>query len=134
MSDQDKSQKTEEPTAKRLAEAHGKGQVAKSQEVSNWFVLSAAALVVAIFAETVASRLRASFVPFLEAGHEMRVDVEGMVDAIIQGLAKGKREITHPRAIATGYVVRALAPEFMRSQLRRYTIDAVAKMKSRASS
>ena len=34
MSEQDKSQKTEEPTPKRLAEAHEKGQVAKSQEVS----------------------------------------------------------------------------------------------------
>ena len=39
--DQDQSQKTEQPTEKKLQDAHKKGQVAKSQEVSTWFVLAA---------------------------------------------------------------------------------------------
>ncbi len=79
MADQDKSQKTEEPTPKRLAEAHEKGQVAKSQEVSNWFVLSAAALVVAIFAKGIAGGVVANIMPFIASGYEMRIDVENVV-------------------------------------------------------
>ncbi len=79
MADEDKSQKTEEPTAKRLSEAHEKGQIAKSQEVSSWFVLSAAALVVAVFAERFAGRLMGNIVPFLADGYQIQLDVEGIV-------------------------------------------------------
>jgi len=53
------------------------------------------------------------------------VDVDGMVDAILSGLEKGKHEITHPRGIAVGYAVRAIAPAFMRKQMRRTTLDAI---------
>ena len=52
---------------------------------------------------------------------------EGLVDAIVTGLAKGKRELTYPRSIAAGYVVRAVAPGFMRRQVRRFTLDAIEK-------
>ena len=45
--------------------------------------------------------------------------VEGMVDAIVDGLARGKREVTYPRSIAAAYVVQALAPGFMRRQVKR---------------
>ena len=47
---------------------------------------------------------------------------EGLVDAILRALAKGKHEITHPRWIASGYLVQALAPGFMRRQIRRTTM------------
>ena len=50
---------------------------------------------------------------------------EGLVDAIFGALAKGRREITYPRWIASGYLVQALAPGFMRRQVRRATLDAV---------
>jgi hypothetical protein len=46
---------------------------------------------------------------------------EGLVDAIFQALAKGKRELTYPGGLAAGYVVRALAPEFLRKQVMRVT-------------
>ncbi len=55
------------------------------------------------------------------------VDPEGLVEAIMTGLAKGKRELTYPRSIAAGYVVRAIAPGFMRRQVRRFTLDAIEK-------
>lgn len=59
-------------------------------------------------------------------------DPEKLVDAIFKALAKGKREVTYPYGIATAYIVRALAPGFMRKQVRRVTLDAIAKMKSSA--
>ena len=49
------------------------------------------------------------------------VEPDGLVDAIILALAKGKRELTYPAGLAAGYVVRALAPEFLRNQVKRVT-------------
>ncbi len=74
MSEEDKSQKTEQPTGKRLTEAHSKGQVAKSTEVGHWFMLSAAALVVALFGDYVASGLSRQVLPFFAAPHAVPMD------------------------------------------------------------
>ena len=54
------------------------------------------------------------------------VEPEGLVEEILKALAKGRREITHPRWIAPAYVVQALFPGFMRRQIRRNTLDALA--------
>ena len=57
----------------------------------------------------------------------MMIPPERVVDAVFRALAGGKHEITVPRLIAAGYVVRALAPWLMRRSTKRTTIDAVAK-------
>ena len=49
------------------------------------------------------------------------VEPAALVDAIVRALANGKRELTFPRSIAAGYVVRALAPGFMRRSVKRVT-------------
>ncbi|MDA0704342.1 MAG: SDR family oxidoreductase [Proteobacteria bacterium] len=49
------------------------------------------------------------------------VEPEGLVDAIFVALAKGKRELTFPGGLSAGYVVKALAPEFLRKQVLRVT-------------
>ena len=49
------------------------------------------------------------------------VEPEGLVEAIFGALAKGKRELTYPGGLAAGYVVRALAPGFLRKQVLRVT-------------
>ncbi|WP_262689666.1 flagellar biosynthesis protein FlhB [Kordiimonas aestuarii] len=62
MADEDESQKTEEPTAKKLQDAKEKGEVASSQELKTWFMLAAATAVVAglgpFMASSVALRLQ----------------------------------------------------------------------------
>src|SRR6476660_412383 len=45
----DSDEKTEDPTQKRLDDAHAKGDVAKSQEVNTWFVIAGATLVLSTF-------------------------------------------------------------------------------------
>ncbi len=45
--DQDKADKTEQPTPRKLEEARKKGDVPKSQEISGWFVLGAGLFVIA---------------------------------------------------------------------------------------
>jgi short-subunit dehydrogenase len=57
------------------------------------------------------------------------VEPEALVEAIVKALAAGKREITFPRGLAVAYVVRALAPGFMRSQVKRVTLGALAKQR-----
>jgi len=52
----------------------------------------------------------------------MMVEPEPLVEAIVRALATGQHEITFPRKIAAGYVVRALAPGFMRRNVRRTTL------------
>ncbi|MBK1698416.1 flagellar biosynthesis protein FlhB [Rhodovibrio salinarum] len=51
----DKSQKTEDPTPKKLEEARKKGQVAKSQEVNHWFIILGLGLILTIMAPAMAS-------------------------------------------------------------------------------
>ena len=55
------------------------------------------------------------------------VEPEALVDAIMKALAAGKHELTYPRPIAAGYVTKALAPGFMRRNVKRTTIDAVRR-------
>jgi short-subunit dehydrogenase len=42
------------------------------------------------------------------------VEPEPLIDAILQALAAGKRELTFPRQLAVAYVTKALAPGLMR--------------------
>ncbi len=52
-------------------------------------------------------------------------DPEKLVDEIFKALRKARHEITYPKSIRAGYIVRALAPEFMRRQMKRVTLDAM---------
>jgi len=56
---------------------------------------------------------------------------EPLVDAILQALRSGKHEITFPRPIAAAYLVRAVAPGFLRRNIKRTTIGAVKPSPSR---
>ncbi len=49
----DNDDKTEDPTQKRLDDAHAKGDVAKSQEVNTWFVIAGATLVLSTFSGSI---------------------------------------------------------------------------------
>ena len=85
MADEDKSQKTEEPTQKRLDDARSKGQVAKSQEVSHWFMITAIALVIAIFSERMARGVSRVLQPFLERPHAIATDSGALFEQFREG-------------------------------------------------
>jgi flagellar biosynthetic protein FlhB len=55
MADEDSSDKTQDPTQKRLDEAHERGDVAKSQEVNTWFMIAGATLVLSSFSGSIGS-------------------------------------------------------------------------------
>jgi len=52
----------------------------------------------------------------------MMIPPQRVVDAIVAALARGRHEITVPRVITAGYIVRALAPNFLRRNTKRTTI------------
>jgi len=74
MSEKDDSEKTEEPTSKKLDDAQKKGDVPKSQEVNTWFVLLATTLVIGLAADATVEDFSRAFRVFLESPHDIAVD------------------------------------------------------------
>jgi len=74
----DDTEKTEEPTQKRLDDAHKKGDVPKSQEVNTWFVIVGATLIVLLFVNDMARSLTAVFRSYLERPHAMLTDGDSL--------------------------------------------------------
>ncbi|MDA5193236.1 flagellar biosynthesis protein FlhB [Govanella unica] len=72
--DQDDSQKTEEPSDKKLDEAMKRGNVVSSREVTHWFMLMAMALAINISSGDIALRLRGAFVSFFDTADQLSVD------------------------------------------------------------
>lgn len=75
MADQpDQSEKTEDPTAKKLEDAHKRGEVAKSQEVNTWFVLLMVTLLIAFLAPSSAAKLGGLLRGYLSNAHALSLD------------------------------------------------------------
>jgi flagellar biosynthetic protein FlhB len=72
--ERDRSDKTEDPTLKRLEEAFERGDVVKSQEVNTWFVLAGATLVLAVFSGSLASGLGATLKGIVANAHDIPAD------------------------------------------------------------
>ncbi len=67
----DDSQKTEEPTPKKLEEARKRGQVALSREVNNWVMLFAATLVVITLMGSAMMQLMEMMRVYIEHSHAL---------------------------------------------------------------
>lgn len=79
MSEQpDDSQKTEEPTSKRLRDARSKGQVAVSREVNTWVLLFGTGLMIALVFPSLMQDLSRIFTTFLERPHDLIADRGGL--------------------------------------------------------
>jgi len=75
----DESDKTEDPTLKRLEDALQRGDVAKSQEVNTWFVIAGAALVLVGFSGSLSSGLTATFRGLMANAHRVPIDRGGLM-------------------------------------------------------
>jgi flagellar biosynthesis protein FlhB len=73
------TEKSEEPTQKRLDEALQRGDVVKSQEVNTWFVLGAATLILLTFSGSMSSGLTNLLRGFLGQAHNIPMDGRGLV-------------------------------------------------------
>ncbi len=88
--DQDDSQKTEDPTPKKLEEARKKGQVPLSREINNWVMLLAGTLVILAIGPSTMRNLNDHLKGYIENAHEMPPVPGGfgviIVDSLMQVL------------------------------------------------
>lgn len=73
------SDRTEEPSQKRLDEALQRGDVAKSQEVSTWFIIAGGTLMLAMFSGSVSGGLTTTFRGVISNAHQLPVDGRGLI-------------------------------------------------------
>ncbi|MEQ8604413.1 MAG: flagellar biosynthesis protein FlhB [Marivibrio sp.] len=79
MSEQpDESQKTEEPTSKRLRDARQKGQIATSREVNTWLLLFAFGAMMAFGGPALMSDLVLTMSPFVRSPHDIDMSLGGL--------------------------------------------------------
>jgi flagellar biosynthetic protein FlhB len=78
MADDD-SEKTHDPTQKKLDDAHERGDVAKSQEVNTWFLLAGATLVLSTFNGSVGGGLQTPLKNLLQNSWMIRTDGPGLL-------------------------------------------------------
>lgn len=76
---EDDTEKTEDPTQKKLDDALKRGDVAKSQEINTWFIFAAAALALSAFSGSMGSALTATFRGLLANAHTVRSDGPGLL-------------------------------------------------------
>ncbi len=100
---QDDQERTEDPTQKRLDEALQRGDVAKSQEVSTWFVIAGAALVLMTFSGAMGAGIASTLRGFLANSYAIRTDGRGLLELM------GKLEGEIIAAVAVPFLVLLLA-------------------------
>jgi len=79
VADEHDTDRTEDPTQKKLDDAHQRGDVVKSQEVSTWFVISGGALMLSAFSGSMSSGLTTTFRGFIANSFQIPVDGQGLI-------------------------------------------------------
>jgi len=82
MADEDESQKTEEPTPKKLRDAEQKGEVASSQELKTLVMMIAAVAVIAAYGGWIVNKIVPRLQSFIARSHEISSDETGMLNTL----------------------------------------------------
>src|SRR3954462_13501333 len=75
MAESDDSQKTEDPTGRKLQEARDAGQVARSQEVNHLLMILALTISVVVFGGAMAREIVNMSLPFIESPDKVPTDI-----------------------------------------------------------
>ena len=92
-SDVDDSQRTEEPSSRKLSRARTRGQVVQSREINNWFMIGTALGLVAFGGPSIARTIGTALKRYLEASHALSVEgalwpaVSGTLATVASALA-----------------------------------------------
>lgn len=76
----DTSDKTEDPTQKRLDDAHDRGDVVKSQEINTWFVIAGGTLVLSTFSGSVGGGILTPLRNLIANSWMIRADGPGLLE------------------------------------------------------
>jgi flagellar biosynthetic protein FlhB len=77
--ERDDTERTEDPTPKRLEEAIRRGDVVKSAEVNTWFMIAGGTFMLMVFAPPMAATLEATFRGLLAHSWQIRTDGPALV-------------------------------------------------------
>jgi flagellar biosynthetic protein FlhB len=102
MADED-TEKSQDPSQKRLQEAHDRGDVVKSQEVSSWFVMAGATLIVIAFSGTASGGIMTTLRGLIANSYDIRVDGAGFIDVV----ARLGREVIAATALSLALLMLA---------------------------
>src|ERR1700681_380087 len=84
---EDDTEKSQDPSQNRLQEAHDRGDVVKSQEVSTWFVMAGAMLIVMAFSGAASGGILTTLRGLIANSYDIRVEGPGFI-AIIAKLGR----------------------------------------------
>src|ERR1700723_2280576 len=76
----DTSDKTQDPTQKRLDDAHERGDVAKSQEVNTWFMIAGATLVLSTFSGSIGGGIEMPLRNLIANSWRVHADGPGLLE------------------------------------------------------
>lgn len=125
--EEDDSQKTEEPTQKKLEEARRKGDIPLSREVNNWFMLLAGTLVLTLMGGPMMTDLAMMLKSVLAGAHLAEVDDGGIQIALQNTLWETLKVLAFPMMIMVviafigpfGQVGPLFAPENIKPKLEK---------------
>ena len=101
--DSDSSDKTEDPTQKRLDDALDRGDVAKSQEVNTWFIIAGAALVLSSFSGSIGSGMQGTLRNLVANSYAIRTDGANLLALV------GRIELTLLAALGVPLLLLVIA-------------------------
>jgi flagellar biosynthetic protein FlhB len=78
----DDSQKTEEPSQKKLEDARRRGQVVLSREVNTWVMLLAGAIIISMLGPYTLSHMKDTLTFFLANAHHIPTDPKGLQQTV----------------------------------------------------
>lgn len=111
--EKDDSQRTEEPTQRRLDDAREQGDIVKSTEVSTFVMLGGGALVIVIFGHSAAQSFARAFRVFLEEPDRIAVDSSTIMTLLRETMLGFAAMLGAPLALM---VVAALAGHLLQSR------------------
>jgi len=110
--DTDSSQKTEEPTPKKLEDVRRRGQVPSSREINHWFMLLAASIIVVALAPGMSGDIARSLLKFVERPDVLPADPAGLAH-LLNGMI-GELAVALLPAVAV-LLIAALAAGFLQT-------------------
>src|SRR3954451_3196676 len=100
---QEDTERSEDPTQKKLDEALERGDVVKSQEVNTWFIIAGETLILLAFSNQIGGGLQASLRGLIANAHDIPVDGRGLMHMT------GRLGVEVLAAIAIPFVLLAAA-------------------------
>jgi len=83
MAEEDDTQKTEEPTQKKLDDAHKKGEMASSQEVKTLIMLLTVTAVIAAWGDFIVGGIRDALRGYMARLYDVTIDETGLTDYLL---------------------------------------------------